>query len=120
MTKVKQVVALKTKVDSNAHDQKLGMNKPIERRDFLQGTAISLAAAAVGGVMPELAFGAGLSGEKAAQDQPGYYPPTRTGMRGSHPGSFEGAHAVRDNPGLLTEAEDTGEHFDLIVVAAPR
>ena len=116
MTKVKQVVALKTKVDSNAHDQKLGMNKPIERRDFLQGTAISLAAAAVGGVMPELAFGAGLSAEKAAQDQPGYYPPTRTGMRGSHPGSFEGAHAIRDNPGILTEAQDTDEHYDLIVV----
>ena len=116
MTKVKQVAALKTKVDSDAHDQKLGMNKPIERRDFLQGAAISLAAAAVGGVMPELAFGAGLSAEKAAQDQPGYYPPTRTGMRGSHPGSFEGAHAVRDNPGILTEAQDTDEHYDLIVV----
>jgi spermidine dehydrogenase len=32
----------------------------------------------------------------SAQDRPGYYPPTRAGMRGSHPGAFEVAHALRD------------------------
>lgn len=102
-------------MNSDTHDQEIGMDKPIERRDFLQGAAISVAAA-VGGVLPGLAFGADLEVRQAAQDQPGYYPPTRTGMRGSHPGSFEGAHAVRDNPDFITEAQDTGEHFDLIVV----
>ncbi len=30
------------------------------------------------------------------QDQPGYYPPVLNGLRGSHPGSFETAHALRD------------------------
>ncbi|MCP4903346.1 MAG: NAD(P)-binding protein, partial [bacterium] len=108
---------------SRIGDDELGMGKAIERRDFLQGAAVTLAAA-VGGLVPDLAFGAGVDAgpdagvdaTSAAQDQPGYYPPTRTGMRGSHPGSFEGAHAIRDASASLAEAEDTGEHFDLIVV----
>ena len=93
------------------------MDARIERRDFLQGAAFTLAAAAMGGGLPGLVFGAGVDAS-SAQDQPGYYPPTRTGMRGSHPGSFEDAHAVRDNPNLARDAEDTGERFDLVVVGA--
>jgi spermidine dehydrogenase len=51
----------------------------------------------------------------AAQDAFGYYPPLLTGLRGSHPGSFEDAHALRD--GLTwPQATDTGEEYDLIVV----
>ena len=98
--------------EDGADDHALGMDRPIERRDFLQGAAFTLAAAAA----PNLAFGASLDTEWAAQDQPGYYPPLRTGMRGSHPGSFESAHAIRDDPGFLKGAEETGEVFDLIVV----
>ncbi len=96
-------------------DRELGMGRSIERRDFLQGAAFTLAATAAGGGMPGLVFAAGPGAAIAAQDQPNYYPPTRTGMRGSHPGSFEGAHAVRDNPNLIADAEATGERFDLIV-----
>lgn len=107
------------RIDSDVRYHALGMDRPIERRDFLQGAAISLAAA-VGGLVPNPAFGAGPEGTpelgRAAQDEPNDYPPTRTGMRGSHPGSFESAHAIRDDPDFLTEAEDTGERFDLIVV----
>tara|TARA_B110000116_G_scaffold67317_1_gene57916 strand:- start:1783 stop:3732 length:1950 start_codon:yes stop_codon:yes gene_type:complete len=102
-------------LDNDSHDRKIGMDKPIERRDFLQGAAFSLATA-VGGMLPGQVFGASPDTENAAQNQPNYYPPIRTGMRGSHPGSFENGHAVRDNPALLTNAEDTGEEFDLIVV----
>lgn len=105
----------KQDMDDESHDRAIGMDKPIDRRDFLQGAAITVAAAA-GGIVPELVLGAESETAGAAQDQPGYYPPTRTGMRGSHPGSFESAHAVRDNPNFVTDAEDTGEHFDLIVV----
>ncbi len=32
----------------------------------------------------------------APQDGAGYYPPLLTGLRGSHPGSFEVAHSLRD------------------------
>ncbi|MBV9251934.1 MAG: NAD(P)-binding protein [Acetobacteraceae bacterium] len=51
------------------------------------------------------------------QDQPGYYPPALRGLRGSHPGSFENAHALRDG-GLRDRpaVQDTKERYDLIVV----
>lgn len=100
----------------DSQDRELGMGRIIERRDFLQGAAFTLAAAAAGGGIPGLVSGAGRDATTAAQDQTEYYPPTRTGMRGSHPGSFEGAHAIRDNPNFVADAEDTGERFDLIVV----
>ena len=58
--------------------------------------------------------------EKAAQDAPGYYPPTLTGMRGSHPGAFEAAHEVRDGDfwNNATTLIDTKENYDLVVVGA--
>jgi spermidine dehydrogenase len=70
-------------------DKALGMDRAIARRDFLNGVALTAGAAVLGGVTPALA-------DATSQDQPGYYPPARTGLRGSHPGSFEAAHAVRD------------------------
>ena len=72
-------------------DKELGLDRPIARRDFLQGAAI---ATLTSGLAPELAAAA--DAEKLAQNQQGYYPPTRLGMRGSHPGSFEAAHELRD------------------------
>ena len=73
--------------------RRLGMGNAITRRDFIDGIAVSAALAAssrvVAAVDPE---GAGT----APQDSPDYYPPSLTGMRGSHPGSFEAAHALRD------------------------
>lgn len=107
---------MKDKRKGGNRDRRLGMDRPIERRDFLQGAAFTLSAAAAAGAIPGLVFGAGRDAANAAQDQPGYYPPTRTGMRGSHPGSFESAHAIRDNPDFVADAGDTGERFDLIVV----
>jgi spermidine dehydrogenase len=56
-------------------------------------------------------------GQVAAQDAPGYYPPLLNGMRGSQPGSFEGAHALRDGDSA-PHGVDTGESYDLIVVGA--
>ncbi len=50
----------------------------------------------------------------------GYYPPALTGMRGSHPGSFDAAHSLRDGTfwDSAGKPEDTGETYDLIVVGA--
>jgi spermidine dehydrogenase len=97
------------------------MDRNIPRRDFIQG---ALAGAAVALTAPlASAFGTGTGAGAgaasaavvAAQDRPGYYPPLLTGMRGSHPGSFETAHALRD--GAKQQAGiDTGETYDLIVV----
>jgi spermidine dehydrogenase len=82
----------------------------ILRRDFLQGAAITVAA----GLAPELAYAA--AAEAEPQDASGYYPPQRIGMRGSHPGSFEAAHALRDGRLKTSDAIETGETFDLIIV----
>jgi spermidine dehydrogenase len=105
---------------SGAHkpraDKHLGEDRCIPRRDFLQGALIGAATALNGPLLAGLADAASRSAAlAAAQDRPGYYPPRLTGLRGSHPGSFEAAHALRD--GASTAAvTDTGESYDLVVV----
>ena len=94
-------------------DKNLGMDRPIARRDFLQGAALGAGGVLLGGLAPELIAAAA---ELADQDQRGYYPPTRLGLRGSHAGSFEAAHALRDSGSLQGPIAETGEQYDLIVV----
>ncbi|MCG8414969.1 MAG: NAD(P)/FAD-dependent oxidoreductase [Pseudomonadales bacterium] len=87
-------------------------NKPqITRRDFLNGCALSLAAGT--GLSPLEAVAQGALDASALP--PDYYPPTLQGLRGSHEGSFEIAHAMRD--GQTWQSADAGDgHYDLIVV----
>jgi spermidine dehydrogenase len=91
-------------------ERKLGMHLPIDRRDFLDGVAITAAVLAAG---PALA-----ASGRAPQDMPGYYPPLLTGLRGSHAGSFEAAHAARDGNAPAGPVTATGEEYDLVVVGA--
>ena len=102
-------------------DRELGMDREITRRDFLNGASIAIAGAVVA---PGAAGAQGrdASGAPAAPllidrspSQETYYPPTRTGMRGGHPGSFEVAHEMRVGK-TWDEAQETGEAYDLIVV----
>ena len=95
--------------------RRLGGERPITRRDFIDGIAVAAAVAAVPRV---LTAGDAELTASAPQDRPDYNPPTLTGMRGSHPGSFEAAHAVRDGtfPKAGASPSNTGEHYDLIVV----
>lgn len=44
-----------------------------------------------------------------------HYPPAQQGLRGSHPGSFDTAHLLRDGT-RWSDGRDTGEFYDLIVV----
>lgn len=95
-----------------APDKELGMGRGITRRDFLNGVALTVGAA----IVPSDLFGA----EKTAgpETSSAYYPPALTGLRGSHPGSFEVAHSLRDSS-FWSQAGtpvDTGETYDLIVV----
>jgi spermidine dehydrogenase len=88
-------------------DRELGMDRPIKRRDFLNGAAV--------------AIGSSLLGTKfaAGQQPPNYYPPALTGMRGLYPGSFTTAHALRDHTFWNAHADkpsDTGERYDLVIV----
>jgi len=86
------------------------MGRDIARRDFLQGVAIGVT---FGALAPELAQAA----EQEAQNAPGYYPPTRLGMRGDHPGSFEAAHELRDGDFWNRTASlvDDNDAYDLVV-----
>lgn len=92
----------------DAHDRRLGMSKDISRRDFLNGTAVAIGATLIPGCSSE--------DEPLIDMAATYYPPTQTGMRGSHPGSFEIAHAAVQ--GQHWETQQTGEHYDLVVVGA--
>jgi spermidine dehydrogenase len=96
-------------------DRDLGMDRSIPRRDFLQGALAGAAVALTGPLRSGFAADADTGAVAAAQDRPGYYPPLLTGMRGSHPGSFEAAHALRDGVSQ-DRGIDTGETYDLIVV----
>ena len=92
------------------------MDRPIERRDFLNGALLTAATA----MLPELGLAAPAAAYIAPQDQPGYYPPKLAGLRGSHPGSFEAAHALRDGDfwtHAAWPAEETGA-YDLVIVGA--
>jgi len=102
----------------STRDRDLGMNRGIPRRDFLNGVAIGVGGALAGGAFPGLEWIAEAAEEQFAQDKPGYYPPTLTGMRGSHDGSFESAHAERDGNFWKSAGPptNTGETFDLVVV----
>ncbi|HET7749632.1 MAG TPA: NAD(P)/FAD-dependent oxidoreductase [Terriglobales bacterium] len=98
--------------DRAAYDRYLGMDRAITRRDFLNGMAVTIGAS----LLPGKTFGTGE--EPEAQERPGYYPPTLTGMRGSQPGSFEVAHSLRDGTFWqhAAKTQDTGEAYDLVVV----
>jgi spermidine dehydrogenase len=97
-------------------DRELGMNREITRRDFLNGVGVTLTSS----LLPTRqvsAFAAMMQQAEQEGQTSEYYPPTRTGMRGSHPGSFEVAHELAsghhwDNPA------DTGESYDLVIVGA--
>ncbi len=102
-------------------DDALGMNCPISRRDFVHGVALAAGGAALpgwtGSAKAAVRAGEGASAStQAAFDPAGAgrdYPPERLGLRGSHPGSFEAAHVVRDRPTMdLSGAARTGETYD--------
>jgi spermidine dehydrogenase len=90
------------------------MNRKITRRDFLNGVAVTAGSA----IMPWHLLAGAADQSTDLTKSPNYYPPALTGMRGSHPGSFDAAHSLRD--GTFWESAgkpiDTGETYDLIVV----
>jgi spermidine dehydrogenase len=112
-------------VRDNAGKVELGMDRCITRRDFLNGAALTIGAT----LLPlETLFAQDSGPDPSAlepflakgitQQDPRYYPPGLTGMRGSHPGSFEVGHELRDQKRWADAGAeaDTGERYDLVVV----
>jgi spermidine dehydrogenase len=95
----------------NNEDRDLGMDRAMSRRDFVQGVAVGVgAAAAIADSMPALAQATPAGPADAAT-----YPPLRNGMRGAHPGSFEDAPGMNRGK-ALPKPVSTGENYDLVVV----
>ena len=78
----------------------------ITRRDFLNGMALAV----VAGASPAQLF--------ARTGQPAPYPPAQPGLRGSHPGSFEVAHALRDGGRFDLGRATLSETCDVVIVGA--
>ncbi len=97
---------------TNSELRALGMDRRIERRDFLNGIALGVVGAYVT-----------LQGPRATAQQPSEmtpeaYPPARLGLRGQHPTAVEGF--VRINQGEFESFPgidiDTQETYDLVIV----
>jgi len=97
-------------------DRQLGMGRRITRRDFLNGVAVGIGALGYAS-LPDLAHGTHAAFQ-AGGDSAKFYPPALTGMRGSAPGSYDVAHALRDGDFWETAGSpaDTNETYDLVVV----
>jgi spermidine dehydrogenase len=98
------------------------MDRDITRRDFISGVGVAITGSSLVGPWTASrlaqAAPAAPAGAPGLEQEAAYYPPGAMGMRGSHPGSYEVAHALRDGArwdDLGPEAE-TGEVYDLVVV----
>jgi len=83
----------------------------VTRRDFIHG----LGGASLAALLPGMNLHAKET-SFAPEQVPGYYPPAKMGLRGSHPGSYESAHAASWQGGLAWDnARQLNEEYDLIV-----
>ena len=103
----------------DARDRELGMDRPITRRDFLNGVAIGLGSMAVSSVLTGCNR-RGVLDSTFVQHGPEYNPAAEGEMRGDHLGSFEIAHQLRDGTFWQTAGSPatTDDTYDLIVVGA--
>lgn len=97
-------------------DHELGMGKKITRRDLIHDASV----AAVGAMLASNATGDVGGNDLTVGPTPAsrYYPPNSTGMRGSHPGAFEAAHALAREGRKFPEPRKLDQSYDLVVVGA--
>ncbi|MBO6504127.1 MAG: NAD(P)/FAD-dependent oxidoreductase [Kordiimonadaceae bacterium] len=85
------------------------MKRKITRRDFLNGTQIAVGAA----ITVPILQACGVQPDEFSLPK-GYYPPTKTGMRGSHDGSWEVIHARVAGEEWRAGAPEA--EYDLVIV----
>jgi spermidine dehydrogenase len=99
-----------------SHDKRLGMDRSISRRDLLSGMGLLAGSS----LLP----GTALANAMLAAETAGYtgasFPPSLTGLRGNHPGSYDVAHKLtREGQSDWGKALETDtDIYDLIVVGA--
>jgi spermidine dehydrogenase len=86
------------------------MKYKITRRDFVNGVAIGTGAA--------LLAPAELLAQVTSGAPSDYYPPTLTGIRGNHAGSFEASHDLAWNGVKPAAHRKLDEHYDMVIVGA--
>lgn len=97
-----------------------GMTRKITRRDFLNGTQIAIGASVgaslvgTGWACRRTSPGSSDTSRQHFALSQDYYPPAKTGLRGSHKGSWEAMH--RRVEGHAWPATATEETYDLVVV----
>ena len=96
------------------------VSKRIKRRDFVSGMAIGAGGLLLAGCTdaPPVSFSNRVPRGSRAPSSGSYYPPTLTGMRGSHEGSYEVAHALSWRGEKPADYQLLDEHYDLVVVGA--
>ena len=100
--------------DPRSDYRDLGMDRRIDRRDFLNGVAVGVGALS-SALQPRPAAAAFA---QAATTPPDAYPPRRLGLRGQHASAVEAFGAIDagkfvDFPGIDL---DTKETYDLVIV----
>jgi spermidine dehydrogenase len=86
------------------------MGREITRRDFIHGLGLATLGLGLPWQAPGTAAAANPPGSSPA------YPPILTGMRGSHPGSFEVAHVLAREGRRFSQPRWLDETYDLVVV----
>jgi spermidine dehydrogenase len=90
--------------------RELGMDRPIARRDFLNGIAIGIAGAALGMATDAQA--------QTTTTSAANYPPTRSGLRGNYPAAVDEFDRIRaaQYAQFPVSDGDIHEEYDLVIV----
>jgi spermidine dehydrogenase len=87
------------------------MDRPIARRDFLNGVAIGITGAAFGAANLHAA-------QAPANPAAANYPPTRSGLRGNYPAAVDEFDKIRGSQYATFPVSDSDirEDYDLVIV----
>lgn len=92
-------------------DKRLGMDRPITRRQFFDGVAVAAGSVAALAIL-------GRQADAFTPSDSASYPPASNGLQGQTEPARIVMHALRDETFSAAPATDTGEAYDLVVVGA--
>jgi spermidine dehydrogenase len=100
-------------LDTYHEHGRLGMDRPIARRDFLNGVAIGIA-----GISAALSGASDMRAQAQPSGRAANYPPARTGLRGNYPASVAEFDRIRaaEYARFPVPDSDIHEEYDLVIV----